>query len=78
MLLLSPTPHIWVGVVCSTSLWLTQSTIYHAIETKSFGFLITIVAILIQLPTITLSVDKTVFNCLELIILLFPLVWEYS
>lgn len=54
-------PHIWVGVVCSTSLRLTQSAIYLAIETKDFGKSITIVAISIQLPTITLSVDKTIF-----------------
>ena len=56
-----PIPRIWVGVVCSTSLRLTQSAIYHAIETKDFGKSITIVAISIQLPTITLSVDKTIF-----------------
>lgn len=29
-------PHVWVGVVCSTSLRLTQSAIYYAIETKDF------------------------------------------
>ena len=71
-------PHIWVGVVCSTSLRLTQSAIYHAIETKDFGKSITIVAIHIQLSTIMLSVDKTIFNCLKLIRLLLPVVWEYS
>lgn len=71
-------PHIWVGVVCSTSLRLTQSAIYHAIETKDFGKSITIVAISIQLPTIALSVDKTICNCLKLIRLLVSDVWEYS
>lgn len=71
-------PHIWVGVVNPISLRLTQSAIYHAIETKDFGKSITIVAIYIQLPTIALSVDKTICNCLKLIRLLVSDVWEYS
>lgn len=71
-------PHIWVGVVNSISLRLTQSAIYHAIETKDFRKSITTVAIFIQSPTIALSVDETIFNCLKLIRLLLYIALEYS
>ena len=71
-------PHVWVGVVSSISLRLTQSAIYHIIETKDFRKSITTVAIFIQSPTIVLSVDETIFNCLKLIRLLLYIALEYS